>query len=50
MVLTVERAGAQWTCGNRSRQQIVDEAPDLDEIVIEGLEDAGFERAALAAG
>ena len=36
------------------RQQIeaaiVDEAPDLDEIVIEGLEDAGVERAALAAG
>jgi hypothetical protein len=36
------------------RQQIeaaiVDEAPDLDEIAIEGLEDAGFERAALAAG
>ena len=36
------------------RQQIeaaiVDEAPDLDEIVIGGLEDAGVERAALAAG
>ena len=36
------------------RQQIeaaiVDEAPDLDEIVIEGLDDAGVERAALAAG
>jgi hypothetical protein len=36
------------------RQQIeaaiVDEAPDLDEIVIEGLEDAGVDWAALAAG
>jgi hypothetical protein len=36
------------------RQQIeaaiVDEAPDLDEIVIEGLADAGVERAALATG
>ncbi len=36
------------------RQQIeaaiVDEAPDLNEIVIEGLADAGIERAALAAG
>ncbi len=36
------------------RQQIeaaiVEEAPDLDEIVIEGLENAGVERAALATG
>ena len=36
------------------RQQIeaaiIDEAPDLDEIVIEGLADAGVEQAALAAG
>lgn len=36
------------------RQQIeaaiIDEAPDLDDIVIEGLEDAGVEQAALAAG
>jgi hypothetical protein len=29
---------------------IVEEAPDLGEIVIEGLEDAGVERTALAAG
>jgi hypothetical protein len=36
------------------RQQIeaaiIDEAPDLDDIVIEGLEDVGVERAALSAG
>jgi NifU-like domain len=29
---------------------VIDEAPDIDEIVIEGLEDAGVERAAVAAG
>jgi Fe-S cluster biogenesis protein NfuA len=34
----------------RIEAAIIDEAPDLDEIVIEGLEDAGVERAALAAG
>jgi hypothetical protein len=49
--------GAHGPEGSRAmglRQQIegaiVEEAPDLDEIVIEGLEDAGVERAALAAG
>jgi hypothetical protein len=49
--------GAHGPEGSRAiglRQQIeaaiVDEAPDLDEIVIEGLEDAGVERAALVAG
>ena len=49
--------GAHGPEGSREmglRQQIeaaiVDEAPDLDKIVIEGLEDAGVERAALAAG
>jgi hypothetical protein len=31
-------------------EAIIDKAPDLDEIVIEGLEDAGLEQAALAAG
>lgn len=29
---------------------IIDKAPDIDDIVIEGLEDAGVEQAALAAG
>ena len=49
--------GAHGPEGSRAmglRQQIeaaiIDEAPDLDEIVIEGLEDAGVERAVLAAG
>jgi Fe-S cluster biogenesis protein NfuA len=36
------------------RQQIeaaiIDEAPDIDDVVIEGLEDAGVEQTALAAG
>jgi hypothetical protein len=48
--------GAHGPEGSRAiglRQQIeaaiVDEAPDLDEIVIEGLEDAGVGRAALVA-
>lgn len=50
-------AGAHGPEGSRAmglRQRIeaaiVDEAPDLDEIVIEGLEDAGVEQGALAAG
>ncbi|MBV8575527.1 MAG: NifU family protein [Acetobacteraceae bacterium] len=49
--------GAHGPEGSRAmglRQQIeaaiVDEAPDLDEIAIEGLEDAGVGRAELAAG
>ena len=49
--------GAQGPEGLRAlglRQQIeaaiIDAAPDIDDIVIEGLEDAEIERAALAAG
>jgi Fe-S cluster biogenesis protein NfuA len=56
-IVRLRLEGAHGPEGMRSlglRQQIeaaiIDEAPDIDDIVIEGLEDAGVEQAALAAG